>query len=163
LPATGRRGHDVGVTGLPAAAQRVQDALRSLGLVSEVVETDGSARTAAEAAAAVGAPVGAIVKSLVFARHGEPVLLLVSGANRVAADRLGLQRADADAVREATGFAIGGIPPVGLARPLEIHLDEDLLAHEVVWAAAGTPRHAFAIAPDTLLRVTGAISGRLAE
>ena len=147
---------------LPAAARRVQDALVALGLAIDVVETDGSARTAEEAAAAVGAPVGAIVKSLVFDRDGEPVLLLVSGANRVDATRLGLRRADADAVREATGFAIGGIPPVGHARPLEIHLDEDLLAFATVWAAAGTPRHVFAIDPATLLRVTGASTGRLA-
>jgi prolyl-tRNA editing enzyme YbaK/EbsC (Cys-tRNA(Pro) deacylase) len=140
----------------------VRDALADLGIEATIVETGESARTAEEAAAAVGATVGAIVKSLVFARDGEPELLLVSGANRVDSRRLGLERADADRVRAVTGFAIGGIPPVGHLHPLVVRFDEDLLAHEVVWAAAGTPRHVFAIAPAELLRATGATPERLA-
>ena len=111
----------------------------------------------------MGAPVGAIVKSLVFLQDGDPVLLLVSGSNRVAAKELGLQRADADAVRAATGYAIGGIPPLGHATPITVRCDEDLLGFDVVWAAAGTPHHVFPIAPADLVRVTGAEVGELAE
>ncbi len=147
---------------LPTSAARVRDALGELGIEATIVETGGSARTAEEAAAAVGAGVGAIVKSLVFTRNGEPELLLVSGSNRVDAKRLGLERADADRVRELTGFAIGGIPPVGHLTPLPVRFDEDLLHHAIVWAAAGTPRHVFAVAPNELLRVTGATPERLA-
>jgi prolyl-tRNA editing enzyme YbaK/EbsC (Cys-tRNA(Pro) deacylase) len=148
---------------LPQAAQRVQAALRDLGLDIAVVETGESARTAEEAAAAVGAPVGAIVKSLVFEQDGQPVLLLVSGANRVDTKRLGLHRADADRVRDVTGYAIGGIPPVGLGGDIGVTMDEDLLAFEVVWAAAGTPKHVFPIAPADLRRATGAVVTRVAE
>jgi prolyl-tRNA editing enzyme YbaK/EbsC (Cys-tRNA(Pro) deacylase) len=148
---------------LPAPARRVRDALRAAGLEIEIVATGVSARTADEAAEAVGAPVGAIVKSLVFLEDGDPVLLLVSGSNRVAAKELGLRRADADAVRAATGYAIGGIPPLGHATPIAVRCDEDLLGYEVVWAAAGTPHHVFPIAPTDLVRVTGAAVGRLAE
>ncbi len=148
---------------LPPAARRVQDALDALDLAIAVVETGESARTAAEAAAAVGAPVGAIVKSLVFEREGEPVLLLVSGANRVDTKRLGLHRADADRVREVTGYAIGGIPPIAHASPIHVTMDEDLLAFDLVWAAAGTPKHVFPIAPGELLRVTGAATARVSE
>ena len=147
---------------LPAAARRVQEALTAAGLAIAVVETGESARTAEEAAAAVGAPVAAIVKSLVFERDGEPVLLLVSGANRVDAKRLGLSRADADRVRDVTGFAIGGIPPLGHAHPIEILMDEDLLLHDTVWAAAGTPRHVFPVSPHDLRRVAGAVVLRVA-
>jgi prolyl-tRNA editing enzyme YbaK/EbsC (Cys-tRNA(Pro) deacylase) len=148
---------------LPPAARRVQDALDALDLAIAVVETGESARTADEAAAAVGAPVGAIVKSLVFEREGQPVLLLVSGANRVDTKRLGLHRADADRVREVTGYAIGGIPPIAHASPIHVTMDEDLLAFDVVWAAAGTPKHVFPIAPGELLRVTGAATARVSE
>jgi prolyl-tRNA editing enzyme YbaK/EbsC (Cys-tRNA(Pro) deacylase) len=148
---------------LPPAAKRVQAALDALGLDIEIVETGVSARTAEEAAAAVGAPVGAIVKSLVFEHHGEPVMLLVSGSNRVDAKRLDLHRADADRVRKVTGYAIGGIPPVGLAETIHITMDEDLLAFSEVWAAGGTPTHVFPIAPDELQRVTGAVVADVAE
>jgi prolyl-tRNA editing enzyme YbaK/EbsC (Cys-tRNA(Pro) deacylase) len=148
---------------LPAPARRVRDALRAAGLEIGIVATGVSARTADEAAEAVGAPVGAIVKSLVFLEHGAPVLLLVSGSNRVAAKALGLQRADADAVRAATGYAIGGIPPLGHATPIAVRCDRDLLGYDVVWAAAGTPHHVFPIAPADLVRVTGAEVGELAE
>lgn len=150
-------------TELPAPARRVRDALHAAGLDIEIVATGESARTAEEAAAAVGAPVGAIVKSLVFLADGEPVLLLVSGSNRVAAKELGLQRADADQVRAATGYAIGGIPPLAHATPLHVRCDADLLAFDVVWAAAGTPHHVFGIAPADLVRVTGADVAHLAE
>lgn len=150
-------------TDLPAPARRVEAALREAGLEIDIVATGESARTAEEAAAAVGAPVGAIVKSLVFLDGGEPVLLLVSGANRVAAKALGLERADANHVREVTGYAIGGIPPLAHATPLTVRCDEDLLAFDTVWAAAGTPHHVFPIAPGDLVRVTGATVADVAE
>ena len=147
---------------LPAAAQRVQEAIEAHGLDIAVIETSVTARTAQEAATAVGVAVGQIVKSLVFERDGDPVLLLVSGSNRVDTERLGLQRADADRVREATGYAIGGIPPIGLRSALAVTMDADLMGYDVVWAAAGTPTHVFAIAPDELLRISGATVARVA-
>src|SRR4051812_34934862 len=117
-------------------------------------------RTAQDAAAAIGVEVGQIVKSLVFARDGHAVLALVSGSNRaderLLAEAFGtaVTRASADDVRAWTGFAIGGVPPVGHPEPLETVVDEDLLRYAVVWAAAGTPTDVFAIAPDDLVRVT---------
>ena len=121
-----------------------------------------STRTAEEAAAAVGANVGQIVKSLVFLADGRPILALVSGANRLDTAKLAqiagakITRADADTVREATGYAIGGVPPVGLATPLPVYCDRDLLQYAEVWAAAGTPHAVFSIAPETLARITSA-------
>jgi prolyl-tRNA editing enzyme YbaK/EbsC (Cys-tRNA(Pro) deacylase) len=134
---------------------RVAEALRAAGLEAEVREFPQGTRTAEEAAAAVGCAVAQIVKSLVFLRDGEPLLVLCGGDGRVDAGRLGLQRATAAQAREATGFAIGGVAPVGLARPLDVLVDEALLDHEVVWAAAGTPTSVFAIGPADLVRVTG--------
>jgi prolyl-tRNA editing enzyme YbaK/EbsC (Cys-tRNA(Pro) deacylase) len=147
---------------LPASARRVQEELHRLGLEVAVVETPDSARTAAEAAEAVGATVGRIVKSLVFLVGGQPTLALVSGANQLDTARLAelaggpVERASADVVREATGFAIGGVPPVAHATALRIYCDRDLLAYDTVWAAAGTPKTVFEIAPAELVRVTGA-------
>jgi prolyl-tRNA editing enzyme YbaK/EbsC (Cys-tRNA(Pro) deacylase) len=112
-------------------------------------------RTAQEAAAAIGCEVAQIVKSLVFvAADGEPRLVLCSGANIVDAERLGLRRAEPDLVRRVTGAAIGGVPPYGHPAPIETLVDEDLLGHEVVWAAAGTPRSVFPIAPRDLVERT---------
>jgi prolyl-tRNA editing enzyme YbaK/EbsC (Cys-tRNA(Pro) deacylase) len=121
-------------------------------------------RSAQEAAAACGCSVGQIVKSLVFrgAVSGTPYLLLVSGANRVneagVAATIGeaLRRPDAQDVRAITGFAIGGIPPLGHASPLDTYLDAALLAYELVWAAAGTPDAVFAVAPQRLADAVGA-------
>jgi len=138
-------------------------ALTRAGVEVEVRSFPQGTRTAADAAAAVGVDVGQIVKSLVFARPGSGrlVLVLTSGSNRVDEARVGeligepIARADADAVRAATGYAIGGVPPLGHAEPIETLVDEDLLQYGVVWAAAGTPRDNFAIAPDDLVRATG--------
>jgi prolyl-tRNA editing enzyme YbaK/EbsC (Cys-tRNA(Pro) deacylase) len=149
---------------LKPAARRVQEALRSRGLDSEVRHMHQTTRTAEEAAAACGCAVGQIVKSLVFrgAQSGKPYLLLVSGANRVdekgVAERIGepLRRPDAQYVRDVTGFAIGGIPPLAHDTPLDTFMDEALLAHGVVWAAAGTPDAVFAIAPRQLAEAAGA-------
>jgi len=154
---------------LPAAVRRVQAALSAAGLDARVVMTGQTARTAEDAAVAVGVEVGQIVKSLVFLAGDEPVLALVSGANRLDAAKLqavcdgAVRRADADRVRAATGYAIGGIPPLGHATPLPIYCDRDLLRFDVVWAAAGTPHAVFPVAPDALVRATGAVVVDLAE
>ena len=132
---------------LPPSALKVRHAAERLGLAIAIREMPQSTRTAEEAAAACGCEVAQIVKSLVFAgkASGRPYLLLVSGKNRVnekaVAALIGeaLTRPDAQRVREWTGFAIGGIPPFGHAIALPVFVDEDLLAFETVWAAAGTP------------------------
>jgi prolyl-tRNA editing enzyme YbaK/EbsC (Cys-tRNA(Pro) deacylase) len=146
------------MTELPASAQKVADAARALGLEIAVREMAESTRTAEEAAAACGVTVGQIVKSLVFMgeQSGRPYLLLVSGTNRVnekgVARHLGekLRRPDANAVRALTGYAIGGIPPFGHDSALAAYIDADLLQYDVVWAAAGTPKAVFAVAPEKL-------------
>ena len=131
-------------------------------------ELPDSTRTAPEAAAAVGCEVGAIVKSLVFRVGDEAVLALVSGGNRADESLLeagfgaAVERADADFVRAATGYSIGGVPPIGHPRPLRTLVDEDLLRFPVVWGAAGTPRSVFPIAPDELARLAGGTVVRLA-
>jgi Cys-tRNA(Pro) deacylase len=147
---------------LQEAAQRVAEALAAAGVDTEVRAYAASTRTAEEAATAVAADVGQIVKSLVFLADGQPILALVSGANRLDTMKFGqvtgakITRANADAVRVATGYAIGGVPPVGLATPLPIYIDRDLLQYAEVWAAAGTPHTVFKIAPETLTRITSA-------
>ncbi|HEX2173394.1 MAG TPA: YbaK/EbsC family protein [Dehalococcoidia bacterium] len=127
-----------------------------------MTELSESTRTAIEAARAVGGDVGQIVKSLVFVAGDEPILLLVSGAHQVDPDVVGralgrpIRPARAAEVREATGFAIGGVAPIGLSRPLTTYADPALLAFDRVWAAAGSPRSVFPIAPAELVRATGA-------
>jgi prolyl-tRNA editing enzyme YbaK/EbsC (Cys-tRNA(Pro) deacylase) len=118
-------------------------------------EFPAGTRTAQDAAAAIGCAVGQIVKSLVFMRGGEPVLVLCSGANTVDEQRLGLAKADAELVRRATGFAIGGVPPYGHTAPLETLVDEDLMGYDEIWAAAGTPRSVFPLTPAQLLERSG--------
>jgi prolyl-tRNA editing enzyme YbaK/EbsC (Cys-tRNA(Pro) deacylase) len=146
---------------MPPAAERVSAALRALGVEAEVIVLADSARTAAQAAAACGVGVGQIVKSLVFVAGEEPILVLVSGANQADERRLAelsggpVRRADADLVRGTTGFAIGGVPPVGHAKTLRVFIDRDLLAFDRVIAAAGTPHAVFPITPAELCRVTG--------
>jgi prolyl-tRNA editing enzyme YbaK/EbsC (Cys-tRNA(Pro) deacylase) len=148
------------------AVRRVREALAEVGLEAEIREFDASTATAAEAAAAIGTSVARIVKSLVFAAGDEFILVLASGPNRVdttALERLlgrSVKRADAESVRGATGFAIGGVPPLGLARPLPVYIDRDLLGYDQVWASAGTPHSVFAIRPDELTRLT---SGTVAD
>jgi prolyl-tRNA editing enzyme YbaK/EbsC (Cys-tRNA(Pro) deacylase) len=143
------------------SVQRVADALRAAGIHAEIVELSDSTRTADEAAAAIGTSVPKIVKSLVFLADDAPILALVSGSNRLDTDRLGtalgrsIARADAATVRAATGFAIGGVPPLGHATALDILIDRDLLQYDIVWAAAGTPNAVFPIAPAALVSATG--------
>lgn len=125
---------------------------------ARAVEFPAGTRTAADAAAAIGCQVGQIVKSLVFraGADGPAVLVLCSGANTVDAVRLGLVKADADFVRAVTGFAIGGVPPWGWATPpARTMIDRDLLRYEEIWAAAGTPRSVFPLAPSELVARTG--------
>ncbi len=128
--------------------------------------TDGT-RTAADAALAIGVDLGQIVKSLVFCADGEVVVALVSGENLLDEEKLAraagaewASREDADTVREATGFAVGGVPPFGHREPLRIFVDRDLLQHDELWAAAGTPHCNFPITPNDLLRATG---GRICD
>lgn len=147
---------------LSQSAQKVQAALESLGLPCQVIELPGSTRTALEAAQAVNCQVGQIVKSLIFmgAETGRPVLVLASGVNRVNEARMtdligeAIKKGDADFVRTHTGFAIGGVPPVGLASQILTFIDEDLLAFPIVWAAAGTPHAVFSLNPADLKRMT---------
>lgn len=158
------------MTTLPAAAVRVQAAAEALGLAVEVRVMPDSTRTAVDAAAACGCTVGQIVKSLIFKGKSShrPILLLVSGTNRVdekgVAATLGeaLTRPDASFVRDTTGFAIGGVPPLGHATPLDTWIDEDLLQYITVWAAAGTPNAVFAVNPAKLRDATGARTIRVA-
>lgn len=149
---------------LPAAARRVAEAAAALGLTVAVRDMPASTRTAEEAASACGCDVAQIVKSLVFVglRSGRPLLLLVSGRNRVdeaaVAARIGetFARADPRKVRDWTGYAIGGIPPLGHAEPLPTWIDEDLLGHAEVFAAAGTPSCLFSVEPRALAQAVGA-------
>jgi prolyl-tRNA editing enzyme YbaK/EbsC (Cys-tRNA(Pro) deacylase) len=148
-------------------AERVAAAARALGFELDLREFPEGTRTAEDAARAIGGEVGQIVKSLVFTLDGELVMALVSGSNRLDEARLAatlggveVGRADADGVRAATGYAIGGVPPFGHPSALPTAIDEDLLTFDVVWAAAGTPRDVFPIAPAELVRLTG---GRVAS
>jgi len=148
---------------LKESAERVREALAARGFAVEVREFPESTRTAAEAAAAIGCEVAQIAKSLVFrAREsGRPVLVIASGANRVdekaVAALIGekIGRADADFVRAATGFAIGGVPPLGHDTPPLTLIDRDLLALGEIWAAAGTPNAVFRLKPEDLVVLTG--------
>jgi prolyl-tRNA editing enzyme YbaK/EbsC (Cys-tRNA(Pro) deacylase) len=148
---------------LSGSAKKVQDALAALGMTLQVVELPASTRTAVDAAQAAGCDLGQIVKSLVFrgTRSDRPVLVIASGANRVNEARLGellgepIGKADAEYVRLHTGFAIGGVPPVGHAEPLITFIDRDLLQYAYVWAAAGTPHAIFQLSPVQLVRITG--------
>ena len=156
---------------LPRSARRVRTALLELGLPGDIHRLADSTRTAPEAAAAVGCELGAIVKSLVMrgVRTKEPLLVLVSGDNRADVELIEaavdepVERPDAGYVREVTGYAIGGIPPVGHPDPVRTLMDEDLLRFETVWAAAGHPHAVFPIAPAALARAAGARVLRLAE
>ena len=142
-------------------AQRVADILAAMDVQTSVIEFAESTRTAEEAANAIGTQVAQIVKSLIFMAGEIPVLALVSGSNRVDTARLAAyldappRRATADQVRAATGFAIGGVPPVGHPAPLTTFIDRDLLQYDVLYAAAGTPHTVFAITPSELVRVVG--------
>ena len=140
---------------------RVIAAAREAGLAITTRRFPEGTKTAADAAAAIGVSVGQIVKSLVFAVDGEIVMAYVSGANQLDEKKLAAaaggskcSRVDADAVRAATGYPIGGVPPLGLATQLRVFIDPDLLQYSEVWAAAGTWNDVFAVDPSILVRVT---------
>jgi prolyl-tRNA editing enzyme YbaK/EbsC (Cys-tRNA(Pro) deacylase) len=132
-------------------ALKLRDRLRARGLDVEVRMLNDSARTAPEAAAALSCEVGQIVKSLVFVRDEEPVVVLCAGDRRVDAGRLGLASANGQLARSATGFSIGGIPPLGHERELETLVDASLQRFATVWCAAGTPHAVFEVSPDALI------------
>ena len=148
---------------LSSSAQRVQDILKERGFSSLVVELPDSTRTAREAAQAVGCRVEQIVKSLVFKgqNSNKPLLVVASGSNRVNEQRLSelagepIEKADADFVRQRTGFVVGGVPPLGHTEQLEIFIDQDLLQYEQLWAAAGTSHAVFQLSPSELKAMTG--------
>lgn len=148
---------------LSAAALRVQHAVAAQGFDFNVREMPDSTRTAVEAAAAVGCAVDAIAKSLVFKTKisERPILVITSGGNQVDTKKIAalvgekIGKADADFVRAQTGFAIGGVPPLGHTERLDIYIDEDLLQLDTIWAAAGTPNALFALPANVLQRLTG--------
>ena len=140
------------------STQRVVDAAERLGLSIEIREFPQGTRTAEDAAIAIGVSVGQIVKSLVFIADGTPILCLTSGSNRLDTTKLAtaisaqrVDRADADTAREATGFAVGGVPPFGHESDVRVYCDRDLLDHDLIWAAAGTPMAVFSVAPKDLV------------
>ena len=147
---------------LSSSAQKVQDLLISLGFDCKVIEFAESTRTAQEAADRAGCTLGQITKSLIFKgkTSHKPILVLTSGSNRVDEKIISeyagehIVRADADFVRAVTGFAIGGVPPLGHAQKMETYLDEDLLQYATIWAAAGTPNAIFELTPDNLQKMT---------
>lgn len=153
---------------LKSSARRVQEALAAKGFDLQVVEMPASTRTAEDAAAAVGCTVGQIAKSIVFrARDTDrPVLVVACGSNRVDEKKVAaflgekLGRADADFVRARTGFAIGGVAPIGHTETFPVFIDRDLMAFDEIWAAAGTPNAVFRLLPEQLVALTG---GTVAE
>jgi len=151
------------MTQLSPSAQKIQNLLTSLGYDYTVIEHTESTRTAQEAAERAGCELGQIVKSLIFRgkTSGKPILVLTSGANRVDEKRISLYagepigRADAEFVRSMTGFAIGGVPPIGHPEKMETYLDEDFLPYQTIWAAAGTPNAIFELKTEDLQKMTG--------
>ena len=152
-----------GDTPLSLSARTVQDALHRAGYAQHVVELPQTTRTAREAAEAIGCRVEQIAKSLVFCTQQgrRPILVVASGRNRVnevlLAQYVGeaIERPDADYVRARTGFAIGGVPPIGHTEAIETYIDRDLLALDSIWAAAGTPHAVFCLTPTELVAMTG--------
>ena len=150
---------------LRKSAQSVQDVLFQKKLDFKVVELSESTRTAADAAKTIGCEVAQIIKSLIFRTKtsNKPILVLASGINRVNEKSIELYvkekiyKADADFTREVTGFAIGGIPPVGHKQPMDIFIDEDLLKYKTLWAAAGTPNAVFSLNSSDIESLTGGI------
>ncbi len=147
---------------LSPSAQKIQNLLNELGYAYTVVEHAESTRTAQEAAERAGCELAQIVKSLIFmGKSGKPILVLTSGANRVNEKQISeyagekISRADADFVRRVTGFAIGGVPPIGHAEKMETYIDEDFLPYPTVWAAAGTPNAIFELKTEDLQKMTG--------
>lgn len=155
---------------MTAAIDRFLDAARARGIHPDVRRFPQGTKTASHAARAIGCEVGQIVKSLVFVADGAPLMAFTSGANRVderllaaAAGASVVRRATPEEARSATGFAVGGTPPFGHPASLRCFADEDLLAWDEIWAAAGTPDSVFPLTPAELLRVSGASKATFAE
>lgn len=156
---------------LSATAQKVQDALATLGFSYRVIELAQQTRTSAEAAAAVGCSVADIAKSILFkaAGSGRPIMVIASGVNRIDEGKVArlvgerLKKADAEFVRAVTGFVIGGVPPLGHAQKIRKLIDRDLLKRERIWAAGGTPNALFSLTPDALLQMTEGEPADIAE
>jgi prolyl-tRNA editing enzyme YbaK/EbsC (Cys-tRNA(Pro) deacylase) len=150
------------IADLSRSAARVQAALDAAGVVARVAELPSSTRTAVDAARAVGCEVAQIAKSLIFRgrESGAPILVIASGTNRVDEKLIAvhanevIEKADADFVRERTGYAIGGVPPAGHTEPIRTFIDADLLRFERIWAAAGTPNAVFELIPHDLAKLT---------
>jgi prolyl-tRNA editing enzyme YbaK/EbsC (Cys-tRNA(Pro) deacylase) len=148
--------------GLSSNAKRINDLLREMGFHLEVIEIPEGTRTSADAAKALGCKLGQIAKSIVFEGKDthRPVLVIASGSNRVNEKRISellgepIIKGDADFVRRTTGFVIGGVPPIGHAEKIKIFIDEDLMMHEVIWTAAGTPHAVFRLTPQDLVKMT---------
>lgn len=146
---------------LSTSCRKVQDYLNNFNLKLEVQELSKSTRTAQQAADAVGCAVGQIAKSLIFRTGDQPLLFLVSGKNQLDVDKVNtefnfhLQKADAHFVREKSGYAIGGVPPVAHVFPMEVFIDRDLMEYDQIWAAAGTPNAVFCLKSNDLPRITG--------
>ncbi|MGM9988199.1 MAG: YbaK/EbsC family protein [Bacillaceae bacterium] len=149
---------------LKKSSQKIQEKLNEFGLELQVVELAASTRTSQEAADAIGCTVSQIAKSLIFKGKNsqKPILIVASGTNRVNEKRIKeyigekLDKADANFVLEWTGFAIGGIPPLGHTNPITTFIDEDLLQYDEIWAAAGTPNSVFKLTPAILVEITKA-------
>jgi len=156
---------------LSPSAQKVQEALRSQGYPFTIIEFSESTRTGQEAAERVGCTLGQIVKSLIFKGMNDqkPILVLTSGSNRVDEELISgyagqpTGRADPELVRAVTGFAIGGVPPIGHLQPVETYLDEDLLQYATIWAAGGSPKAVFELTPLALQKMTGGRVCRVKE
>ncbi len=148
---------------LSSSAQKVQDFLAAGGYRHTVIEHNQSTRTSAEAAEAIGCTVAQIAKSLIFKtrKSKQPLMVVASGINRVNTRLIGqtlgesLDRADPDFVHQVTGYAIGGVPPVGHSQPVKILIDEDLMQFQTIWAAAGAPTAVFELTPSELVNMTG--------
>ncbi len=148
---------------MASSQDRVRDALNAAGIMTEIVEFGSETRTSQQAADAIGCAVAQIAKSLVFKgrQTGQAVLVVASGSNRVCEKKLEqllgekIGKADADFVREQTGFAIGGVAPVGHVNALRVVVDTDILQYPEMWAAAGTPNSVFRIDPHSLVNVSG--------
>ncbi|HEY8361277.1 MAG TPA: YbaK/EbsC family protein [Tissierellaceae bacterium] len=150
------------MSSLKKSSMKVKAVLDEMGYDFNILEFSDSTRTAQDAAKAVGCLVGQIAKSLIFKgkESQKPILIIASGSNRVNEKTVEkyigekIEKADADFVLENTGFAIGGVPPVGHIKPIDTYIDEDLLQYDEIWAAAGTPNSVFKLTPEILLDIT---------
>lgn len=152
----------MGYKPLSIDAQRVQDTLKNLGFSYQVIELSQTTRSASEAAKAIGCQIGQIAKSLIFKTKNtqKPILVIASGSNRVNEKRIAdlvhepVKKADANFVHQKTGFVIGGVPPVGHLEKIRTFIDEDLMQHKEIWAAAGSPTAVFKLIPLDLVKMT---------